>query len=461
MFFPNAAPAAEPGSAPSRNLIDRIKGLALRDTNVVVVTVILNNLLRAVSGMILTRLLVPEVFGISGIVASIQFAATMSTDFGFQPFVVRHKNGDDPRFLDTVWTASLIRALFLALVLVVCARPIAMLLEKPELALIIAVSSLTFVLDGFSSSSMLTALRQRLVLRLSAIDIVVLVVQIAVSAVLAYFWRSYWAILAGMLTNGTLKLVLSYVMFDDSFRKFRLDRDVVQELWSFARYITGSSLIFLVISQCDKFVLAKVMSLNHFGLYVLAGNLASAPLAFAMTYASRVLYPTYAQLWRDGHGDLKAKFYERRKIPSLLYTFATGGIIGAAPIIVKLFYSARYAEAAIYLQVLSISSLLALSSNAGNEALLAAGHVRASLEASISKLVWLAFAGVAGFVFYGEFGLIVAVGVMELPALLVKWVRMQKFDLLDLRQELFYLAAGPVGVACGLGADLVIGPLLH
>ncbi len=462
MLFPNAAPVAESGPTPRRNLFAKVRELALRDTNIVVVSVIANNLLRAVSGMILTRLLVPEVFGISGIVAAVQFTVTMATDLGFEPFVVRHKDSDDPRFLDTVWTASLIRGLVLALALVIVAAPIAMLLEKPELTPIIAASSLAFVLDGLSSSSLLTALRKRMVLKLSMIDIAVLVVQIAVTAILAYFWRSYWAILVGMLTNGTLKMILSYTMFEDSVRKLRLDRDVLKELWEFARYVTGSSIIFLIISQCDKLVLAKVMTLEHFGYYVLAGNLASAPLGFAMAYASRVLYPNYAQLWRetdvdrDGVAGLKERFYARRRLPSLLYAFATGGIIGGAPIIVRLLYSSRYAEAAIYLQILAISSLLALSSNAANETLMAAGHVRVSLEASITKLVWLTVAAGTGFAFYGEMGLIVAIGLMELPAMLVKWVRMHALNLLDLRQEMIFLAAGPAGLLCGLiGVKLI------
>lgn len=467
MLFPNAAPVTGPGSTQRRNRFRKLRELALRDTNIVVVSVIANNLLRAVSGMILTRLLVPEVFGISGIIASIQFTVTLATDLGFEPFVVRHKDGDDPRFLDTVWTASLLRSLVLALALVIVAEPIAMLLEKPDLRLIIAASGLAFVFDGLSSSSLLTALRRRMVLKLSMIDIAVLVVQIAVTATLAYFWRSYWAILVGMLTNGALKMILSYVLFEDSLRKFRLDRDILQELWSFARYVTGSSLIFLVISQCDKLILAKVMTLEHFGYYVLAGNLASAPLGFAAAYASRVLYPSYAQLWRetderhDKAAELKGRFYARRKLPSLLYAFITGGIIGGAPLIVRLLYSARYADAAIYLQVLGISSLLALSSNAANETLVAAGHIRVSLEASITKLVWLAVAAGAGFALYGEFGLIVAVGLMELPAMLVKWARMRTYGLLDLKQEMFFLAAGPAGLFCGLLANVVAGKLFE
>lgn len=433
-------------------LVGLVKQFSARDTNVVVASVVLNNLLRAINSMILTRLLVPEAFGIAGVIGSVQFTVALATDLGFQVFVVRHEDGDSRRFRDTVWTVAAIRSLSLAVILAILARPLGSLFSKPELAPLIAVSSLTFVIDATTSLSLLTALRQKLILRLSTLEIIVQVAQMVASAVFAFMWHSYWAILAGLIVSGMVKSVLSYTMFEDSVSRFRLDRKTIRELWSFARYITGSSIISLVISQCDKLVLVKLMSLDHFGFYVLAGNLASAPLGFAAAYSSRVLYPTYARLWREGAGQLKSRFYDLRRLPSLLYALAAGGIIGGAPLIIGILYDHRYAFAATYLQLLGVSSLLALPSNAANETLTATGRVSATLQASIAKMIWLALAGTAGYFFYGALGLVTAVGLMEAPALALKWVWMRVVGLLDLKQELMFLAAGLMGIAGGFCA---------
>lgn len=442
--------------ASARATIGRLREIALRDTNIVVASVVLTNLLRAISSMILTRLLVPEVFGIAGLIASVQFTVALASDLGFQAFVVRHENGDKPRFLDTVWTVSLIRSALLSAVLLVFAVPLANLFGKPDVAPLIAVSGLTFVIEGLASLSLLTALRQRLILRLSVLELIVLVVQIAMTAVLAYLWGNYWAILAGLLGSAALKSVLSYVMFDGSLRRPALDRSTMRDLWSFARYVTGSSIIFLLLAQCDKLVLARLMPLDQFGFYVLAGNLASAPLAFAGAYASRVLYPSYSGLWREGASDLRARFYEKRALPSMLYALAAGGIIGAAPAIIAILYDDRYATAATYLQILGITPLFALASNAANEVLTATGRVRATFEASLVKLAWLAMAGPAGYFFGGAFGLVIAVGLMEIPALLLKWVQMHRAGLLDLSKEIQFVGAGGAGVLGGIGCDVLI-----
>lgn len=447
-------PALRPG------LFTRLRGTALRDTNVVFASVIINNLLRAVSSMILTRLLAPEVFGISGVIASLQLTIVLASDLGFQSFVVRQKDGDRKRFLDTVWTVSLIRSVVLTAVLALLAIPVSHALGRPELAPMIAAASLLFTVDGFASTSLFSALRNRRILRLSSVEILALVVQIAVSAAIAWQWPTYWAILGGMLAGTILKVTLSYLIFPDGKRSFALERETLRELWAFSRYITGSSLIYLLVSQCDKMVLAKFMPLDHFGFYVLAGNLASAPLAFASNYTSRVLYPAYAALWREGAADLRGKFYARRRIPSLLYATAAGGIIGSAPLIIGIFYDASYAETALYMQILCISSLLAMPSNAAHESLIATGGVSAYLEANTGKLVWLAVVGTLAYLGFGEMGLVVTVGLLELPALLLKWRRMFKVGLLDLWQEGLFLAAGLGGVLLGMGADLVLSPIL-
>ncbi|MFT3967650.1 MAG: oligosaccharide flippase family protein [Sphingobium sp.] len=459
LSLPASAPAPRPASRIMSGLPRRLIALAGRDTNIVVLFVILNNMLRAVSSIVLTRLLMPEVFGISGILASITFTAAMVSDLGFQAFVVRHEDGDRPRFLDTVWTISLIRSAALSLLLVALAEPIALLLDKPELAPLIAAYSLTFAIEGVASLTLLTALRNRMILRLSLLELAVAVVQILLSALFAYLWRTPWAIIVALLGSSALKSLLSYAMFADSARRLAFDRRYARDLWRFARFVTGSSIITLLLVQCDKLVFARFMPLDEFGFYILAGNLASAPLAFTTAYASRVLYPSYSQLWRDGCADLRAQFYARRRLPSLLYSLATGGLIGCAPLVIAILYDPRYADAGLYLRILAIMPLFALPSNAANEALTATGRIRATFEASVVKLLWLGLMGPAAFLSEGIFGLVVVVALMEAPALLFKWVLMHRAGLLDLRQEMLFAGAAVAGMAAGAAGDFLLRPL--
>lgn len=449
--------AAAPAQGPS--MIRRLINLALRDTNVVVISVILTNLLRALSSVVLTRLLMPEVFGIAGIIASITFTFGMISDLGFQAFVVRHPDGEKPRFLDTIWTMAVLRSAILTVALLALAPTVAGLFGKPELTPVIATSALIFIIEGCASLTLLTALRHRMILRLSLLELAVLLLQIGLSFILAYMWRSYWAILVSMLVSSGFKTLLSYLLFPNALRKPAFDRQYMRDLWAFARFVTGSSIITLLLMQTDKVILGRLMPLDDFGFYILAGNLAAAPLAFTTAYASRVLFPAYSQLWRDQSDNLKAEFYARRRLPSLLYTFAAGGLIGSAPLLIAILYDPRYEASALYLQLLAITPLFALASNAGNEALTATGHIKVTFQASIAKLAWFCIAGPLGYELGGVIGLVIAIGLMEIPAVVFKWFRMHQVNLLDLKQELLFLSAGVAGFVVGAGGDQLLRPL--
>lgn len=440
--------------------VRHMKPLLFRDTGIVVASVVMLNLLRVVSSVILTRLLAPEVFGIVGIIASIAFIVAMISDLGFQAFVVRHKDGDDPRFLDVIWTIRLLRAAALTLALVVLAAPIAVGLGKPELTGLIALSASFFLIEGVSSLSLLTALRTGLLLRLSMMELALAVVQLALSIGLALVWRNAWAIVGATLIVSMLKSWASYAIFPGARRSLRFDRQRAAELWRFARFVTGASIVSMTLVQADKIVLARLLPLDALGLYILAGNLALAPLSFVTAYASRVLYPLYARTWRESPEQLAGIFYAGRRRGSLLYMVGAGGLIGVAPLLVAALYDDRYAQAATYLRLLAITPLFALASAAANEALTASGRVNATFRASLVKLLWLAVAAPAGLVWFGPIGLVAAVGATEATAACYGWFMLSRIGLLKVPEEAALLAAGATGAVIGLLANAISGQLL-
>jgi lipopolysaccharide exporter len=420
----------------------------MRDTSVTVGAVAINNVLRALSSVALTRLLPPEVFGIAGIIGSIAFIFAMISDLGFQAFVVRHPDGDKARFLDVIWTIRLIRAAVLTALLLVLARPIALAIGKGELTPVIAVSAWLFLIEGLSSLSLVTALRERLLMRLSLLETAIVVLQLLLSILLAMLWGNYWSILVAMLATSAVKSIASYLIFPNARRALAYDARYSRELWRFARFVTGSSVISMVLIQCDKVVLARVFPLDVLGYYMLATNLALAPASFTSAYASRVLYPHYARVWRETPERLAHEFYARRGRISLLFMLGAGGIIGAAGLIVGLFYDERYAQAALYLRLLAMSPLLGLTSMAANEVLTASGRIQVTFHANVAKIGWLAVAGPTAFYAFGPLGLIAVVGAIELPSLL------------RLRTEIALLLVGGVGIIGGFLVERLLLPLV-
>ena len=78
-----------------------------------------NQVLRFGSNLLMTRLLVPEMFGVMAIASVVMTGLAMFSDLGLKPSVVQSKRGNDPVFLNTIWVTQILRGLllwFLALI---------------------------------------------------------------------------------------------------------------------------------------------------------------------------------------------------------------------------------------------------------------------------------------------------------------------------------------------------------
>jgi len=426
------------------------------DTSVVVGVMLFQNVLRIVSSVILTRLLNAEAFAVVGIITSVMVTFALISDVGIIAFIVRHKDGVDRDFRDEVWTLKLVRGVTLSILVAILAGPIAQFMEKPELQWPIAVAGLTSLIDGLASIAPFSALRARRVRLMSAIDVGGQLLGTMVSIVCAVIFRSFWAIILSTLLTQMLGVGISYWLYPDSSQRFRLSRARAAELWKFSRFITGSTMLTLLITQGDKLVLGRAFPLEMMGIYVIAGGLAAAPVGLVTAYAGRVLYPLYAEIFREAPETLRSKFYSVRMPQTLIYMFATGGFIGCAHLVVTLLYDPRYAEAALYLQILSISTFFAAGNYAANEVMIAIGNTRFTFVTNLGRLGYLIVAGWLGWSQMGPIGIVWAVGTVEFAAQVVAWITLRRHGFLSIKREMLFIFVGLAGIAVGYGGEQVI-----
>lgn len=429
--------------------VQRLRQLATGGAASIAFSVAMTNLLRIASSMTLTRLLDAHAYGVVGVITSIAAMLTMLTDIGLLGFVVRHADGDDPKFLDQVWTIRLLRGIGLMVLMILVAKPGAALLGKPELGPVVAVWGISFLLEGLSSLAFATAVRTGKLWRLSLLELSANVTMLTVSIIGALVWHSYWALIGGMTAGAIMKMGLSYVLFPAARRRVHISRARSLELWRFSRFIAMSSMLSLLILQSDKLVLAKLMPLSAYGLYAIAVTLAAAPGALTGPYSTRVLYAIYAKTARLDPESLGRVFYQARRKVALLYMFVVGGLLGSAQLVVNILYDPRYHDVAPFLRLIAISGILRITTASANEVLIATGRMRATLIANVCRVIWLAIGGGIG-LWTGNIMLLVAiVGTVEIPGMLCYWWFLHRAGLLNLREEGYGLAAGAAGIGLG------------
>ena len=112
------------------------------------------------SSLLLTRLLVPEMFGVMAIATVVMIGLAMFSDFGLAQSVVRSERGGEPLFLNTAWAVQILRGILLWLValvvsaLLVFANHIGIALKGSVYAdpilpyVVIAILSISALFDG-------------------------------------------------------------------------------------------------------------------------------------------------------------------------------------------------------------------------------------------------------------------------------------------------------------------------
>ena len=118
-----AAPVPEPAIPGSRDA--PLGRRALRGGAVSVGGHVLSNAIRLGSNLILTRLLLPEHFGLAALGMVVLTGLHMLSDVGVGAALIQHARGDEPTFHRTAFTIQVVRGLFLACVCVAIAWPMA------------------------------------------------------------------------------------------------------------------------------------------------------------------------------------------------------------------------------------------------------------------------------------------------------------------------------------------------
>jgi lipopolysaccharide exporter len=427
----------------------KLLAVARTRTGVLGLTTVGNLLVRTGSSMLLTRMLNPAQFGIVGIITTIFFAVALVTDLGFQDFLIRHERTEDRHFRDVIWTIHAKRGLAVFAAVAVSSPLIAWAFGKPVVALPLAVASLIFVFNGLASLSLMTALRHDKAREISLLEFFLQIFQTCACLLLALWWHNAWSIIAAMLLQSALRALLSYQLFPDSSQRPARDRAISREFFIFSRFVMASSALALIIGQSDKVVLGRIFTLGEFGLYAIALTIATAPAAFAESYINRIVFPICAQTWREARSDLASVYYGVRRLAGGLYGFACGGLIGSASFVVALLYDPRYASASTFVSLLMISTALRLPNSAAAQLMVAVGQVQKTMHMTVVRLLWVLVAMPLGLALFGPIGVVGAIGLIEVPAMLYCWLQLHRMHVLNLRAELSFLALVASGAAIG------------
>ncbi|MEO1669811.1 MAG: oligosaccharide flippase family protein [Cyanobacteria bacterium J06631_2] len=392
-----------------------LKKLALRGTVWTVAGYGTGQVLRFGSNLVLTRLLVPELFGLMALVQVFIQGLTLFSDIGIRPSIIRSDRGDEPVFLDTAWTIQVIRGLLLWLCCLIIALPVAYFYGDPRLRWLIPLVGLSTILLGFQATSIATLNRRLEMSKLALFELGTQLVSLAVLITWAWLSPTIWALVGGNLVSVGFKTLVSHCLLSERLNRFAWNRTVVDEITSFGRWILLSTAMMFLASQIDRILLGKIFSLQTLGIYLVAFTFADVPRQVSIKIGNQVIFPTFSQLLNLPRERLRAKIISKREQVVLALALFLSLLCCFGDQIILNLYDARYLDAAWMLPVLGLGLWPLLLCQTVNPILLSVGQPKYIAWGNLSKFLYMLVAFPLASSIWGTLGAVMAIALNDLP----------------------------------------------
>jgi len=315
---------------------------------------IMRHIFELIRIIILARILAPHDFGLLGIaLLAIAILETFSQT-GFQQALIQKKDKIEDS-LNTAWTILIIRGLILFGILYLAAPFVASFFGAPETTLIIQVIGISILFQAFTNIGVIYFQKElefdkQFIYQLSGTlaDVIV-----AVSA--ALLLKNVWALVFGFLAGNFVRLIVSYLVHP--WRpSFSLKIEKAKELFSFGKWILGSSVLLFLINQGDDLFVGKYLGLAALGFYQMAFRISNMPVTEITHIISQVSFPAYSKI-QDDIRRLKQAYTKVLKFATFLSFPIAGIIFILAPVFTNLFLGEKWMPMVPAMRVLCIFAI--------------------------------------------------------------------------------------------------------
>lgn len=319
------------------------------------------NSLRFIRNIILARLLAPEAFGLMATVLASVSVIEAFSEVGLRQSVIQNKKGAEDGFLNITWWISSMRGLILFTIGYLAAPYICDFYGKPESLLLIRTGFLAILFSGFLSPKVHVLEKEmrfrNWVFLMQGSGVLGVLITIA----LAFILKNVWALVIGYVAESLIRLVLSFIFFPIHPR-FNFNPTFLHQIVDFSKRMFGLPILMMIFLQADIFVIGKILSMAHLGIYSLARGLAEMPNTFLSKIIHPIVLPALSSM-QDDRARVKASLLTLTKCSAVfgmpLVTFLA---IFAEPIL-SILYGSQYGTAAIPFALLCVSNLILISSS--------------------------------------------------------------------------------------------------
>lgn len=304
----------------------------------------LEQLLRFGRNMLLARILAPEAFGTMAIILSTTSIFQSLSDVGVRESLIQNPRGAEEEYTTAAWWLAFGRSIGLYVCLFVGAPLLASFYRNPQLTALLRVAAVGLLFEGAISSKAYVAVKHLQFRTWALINHCGGIAGVIITVGLSFFIRNAWALAIGFAVENAARFLLSYALCPCApWRSFH--RAASSDLLKFSRGMVGLSLLNLIFSRTDIFVLAKLFSPAELGFYSMAVYLIQTPSSFIVNLLGQTFMPTFARIQQD-----------EPRLNRMFLQVSVAAVLIGMPVIAFLVFCGRSLLSLVYGQAYAVGS---------------------------------------------------------------------------------------------------------
>lgn len=259
----------------------------------------------AIKHIFLARYFDQQQIGVITLLWAIHVGVRVFSDIGYESALIQQKDDDFEKAVHTSFLTAMIRGIVLCVLLIGLSGFLSEYYQVKQLKSLLMVSSFLFVLMSFKNLFFLNFNRQVQLKKPKILNSVANIADLTVTVLVALYFKSIWAVVVGAFVYHITDVVGTHVLSEKRVSFFKFDREMFRKLFHFGKHIQIISILTYLITQLDRFVIGKMVSLEQVAVYATAYFLANLPATYLMQITNQIAYP----LWSKAvlNGDVEAR----------------------------------------------------------------------------------------------------------------------------------------------------------
>ena len=399
--------------------------------------------------IILARLLLPEVFGVMGIIHILRQGIQQFSQTSFGDAIIYRKS-EIEESINTAWLLNIFRGLVLCVLLFLLSPLIASFYGEEILDTGIKILGIVFIFDGLYNTNMVLYRKNIDLKNIAMLNMISSVLGIMVVIVLAYYLRNVWALLIGIVFSSFIQVSLSFRVAG-KMPKFTFHPKLAWELFHYGKYITGVGIIVFLTTRLDDILVGKLLGMRELGFYINAYFFANLPATHITNVLGQLVFPSYSH-YNEDQEKLNRLFLRVFKLVSSITIPASFGILVLSDEIASVLLGEIWVPMVPALKILVFFGMFRAVAGCTGPLLNAMGKPRITFWIVLCKLVVIAAIIYPLTIHYGISGTALAVTVPMFLEQIYLWFLISRLTGISIKTLLGQVVR-PIllaGLMCGL-----------